>query len=676
MYKPPCELILKVGGNEYDEILTAITSLLRVCSINEQTFFVLERQIHPTAYSGSFTNSSPSSFSIATQSLSCVLLLTDDILKQKQLLRPQSSSTIGSSTKLSSTPLFPKSKHFFRSNQIWNFHHKIELLDDKKQSIARQDYYELSQFLPLWSVSHIPHSRQPIVRFNMFTQHFDSLLTFYSRLFGSQPDSSKPGFALFILPSLPHVKIIYQFSIKYSPSIKAYTIAQSAYLKFRLNNLDKFLSEYTSKLFRMNQSEYYIYDPDGNLLHLQLSDHSTKIHRDEQLIHKSIHHRIDSGMGESSDPSTMKQIFSSTVPDGYRPFFSTMNNKIDKQQRSQADVDLESHSSQSSHDSGRWSSISSTDVHLNHRNKRTTTANSNGLMKTSTPRTKKNVRHQDKQTPENIDKIRLKQQHRQTLWPSGKKNDLFKTSLYDSEPRLGNLTAVANRYYSSMSDVQSMSSNGLSSKNVHEVNRSKVPTHLLPINDLECDVSYEVDSPRQQNNNSPVGYLNAFLMRKKQEENSPGTLVLNNFIEQSDKTTIRRPLSAPLVDQNQKPTKSILHRRPNSTMPPVLNKSPRKRSKSVTFEFNQSDGEVDGQDDFENDQFHSALDDGKIPFIIDEHQRTRRINIGITLDSRLRRTPALDMLRSTAMEEDCRIETNSLNRRNSVRENFVPIARF
>jgi len=86
---PPCELILKIGSNECDEISTAIISLLRTCSISEQSFFIVERQIQPTTYYGSFTNqSSTSSIPIQSQALSCVLLLTDDILKQQQLVRP------------------------------------------------------------------------------------------------------------------------------------------------------------------------------------------------------------------------------------------------------------------------------------------------------------------------------------------------------------------------------------------------------------------------------------------------------------------------------------------------------------------------------------------------------------------------------------------------------------
>ena len=364
----PCELILKVGSNECDEISTAITSLLRTCSISEQSFYVIERQIQPTTYYGSFTSvsSSSSTVSIPSQSLSCVLLLTDDILKQQQLVR----SSPPSAGKKNSSATLPKSKYFFKSTHIWNFHHKIELLDENKHALARQDYYELSHSLPLWSVSHIPHSRQPLVRFNIFTQHFDSMIIFYTRLFQRKPDSSKPGFVLFILPTSPHIKVIYQFSIKYSPSIQPYSIAQSAYLKFRLPHLDHFLNEYTSKLFVLNKFEYYIYDPDGNLLHLHLHDLANVNQANDELNYaKPTVHTNDSGIGDSSDPPT-SQLFSSTVPQGYKPFHPISDGKPSPTLPS-ADIDVQSHSSQSSHDSGRWSSISSNELHTTTRAKRT-----------------------------------------------------------------------------------------------------------------------------------------------------------------------------------------------------------------------------------------------------------------------------------------------------------------
>jgi len=312
-HNAPCELILKIGCNEYDAISTAITSLLRSCSINDQKFFFVERQTQSTTYFGSFTTqSSTLKTPIQCQSLSCVIFLTDEYFQQQE--KPD----------------------FLKSLNLWNFHHKIELLNEYKQIIARQDYYELSHLLPLWSISHIPCNKQIIIRFNIFTKNFDLMIQFYENLFRRKPDSSKSGFVLFNLSTIINKKLSYQFSIKYSPSIQSYTISQAAYFKFRLNNLNNFLHEYTSKLFTINKFEYYIYDPDGNLLHLYLHNKPSNIK--EYVSLKSFIHTNDSGFGDSSDPSI--QLFHSALSQIYN--------------------DDQNHSS---NDSGQCSSISSNELY-------------------------------------------------------------------------------------------------------------------------------------------------------------------------------------------------------------------------------------------------------------------------------------------------------------------------
>lgn len=232
-----------------------------------------------------------------------------------------------------------------------------------------------------------------------------------------------------------------------------------------------------------------------------------------------------------------------------------------------------------------------------------------------------------------------------------------KSSLYDSEPRLSSLTGVSNRYYSSMNDVQTRQPNqSLATMNSHR---------FQSIHHPDCDISYEVDSPRLPPETTPEGYLNAFLLKKRQQEQQQ--LNVQQLIAQFEKpnslTPTRRPLSAPLVDQRTKPTKGILQRRSNGSITPIHNKSPRKRSKSVTFECHHDD--LNGT---------SSTDEEKIIHLID-HTRSPRINIGITLDSRLRKTPVLDMLRSTTMESDL-IEPRTFNRTTSLRQTFVPVARF
>ena len=245
-----------------------------------------------------------------------------------------------------------------------------------------------------------------------------------------------------------------------------------------------------------------------------------------------------------------------------------------------------------------------------------------------------------------------------------KQQEQNKSSLYDSEPRLSNLTSFDNRYYSSMNDMQT--TNQIRSNHSKSTNFNQFQSII----NHDCDISYDVDSPRMQIDRSTVGYLNAFLLKKRQQEQSNVKQLIAQFERpQSIITTItttntitRRPLSAPLVDQTIKPTKGILQRRINGTITPIPNKSPRKRSKSVTFEC------------YSENHNTSSTDEDKFQYQID-HTRSPRINIGITLDSRLRKTPVLDMLRSTTMESDVN-EPKQLNRTTSLRQPFLPIARF
>ena len=277
----PCELILKIGSNEFEEISTALANLFRSCSIIDEKFFVFERQIQTTNYYNSYTNHlSTLKTTFPCQSISCVIFLTDELIREQ------------------------KTKDFFKIHHLWKFHHKIELINEYKQTLARQDYYELSSFLPLWSFTHIPHTKQIIIRFNIFTNNFDSMIQFYENLFQRKPDSSKIGFVLYYLSSSSKTNMIYQFSIKYSSSINAYSISQSSHLKFYLNNLARFLQQYSSKLFTINSSEYYIYDPDGNLLHLYVQNSTSNLK--QSLTTKTFLSTNDSGFGDSSsDPSIL-----------------------------------------------------------------------------------------------------------------------------------------------------------------------------------------------------------------------------------------------------------------------------------------------------------------------------------------------------------------------------------
>ncbi|CAF1017793.1 unnamed protein product [Adineta ricciae] len=565
----PCELILKIGCNESDEITSTITNLLRSCSIVDQRFLYVERQIQPSTYFGSFTSPTlRSKVPIQCQSLSCVIFLTDEIFKQHE------------------------KKEFFKSTHIWNFHHKIELLDEYRHTLARQDYYELSHLLPLWSVSHIPFTRHLIIRFNVFTRNFETMLRFYTHLFQRRPDSSKSGFVLFNLSAPNHHKILYQFSIKYSPSIESYSISQGAYLKFRLSNLNYFLHEYTSKLFTINKSEYYIHDPDGNLLHLCLHNMSSNI-KESLLLNKSFVHPNDSGFGDSSDPSI--HLLKSNVSQMY-----PIRNDIDGQ-------------SHSSNDSGQCSSISSNET------KRTVQQNS--VHKTNSisvrPATKSEI------------DMRLKQQQR-TVLPHG----LLKPSLYESEPRISQRD-LRTRCYSSMNNIKR--SNDIRPISTHHFQSSA-------FNNDDYDISYEVDSPRvgsrTSTSQSSYSYLNTLL--QKQQQQAIHSQNVKDLIEQFEKSKVStlRPKSVPVIDHS---SASNIVVRPQTI----------KQQTTCDWEFDHSD----------------------ILNTSDEQRRNSRINIGITLDSRLRKTPVLDMLRSTTMQSDIS-ESQQFHRTNSFKFSSTPVARF
>jgi len=181
----------------------------------------------------------------------------------------------------------------------------------------------------------------------------------------------------------------------------------------------------------------------------------------------------------------------------------------------------------------------------------------------------------------------------------------------------------------------------------------------------DYDTSYTVDSPRLQSetltNQSTLGYLNAFLLKKQQQQQSIHSQNVKQLIAQFEKsTTTSRPKSAPLIDQLSlvalNSTKNILHQPTHDTNISQLYSTP------LTFEWQN----------YNNDILNTR--DKQINDTIDRTPSSR-INIGITLDSRLRKTPVLDMLRSTTMRSDI-IEQQSLNRTNSLKHSFIPIARF
>ena len=191
----------------------------------------------------------------------------------------------------------------------------------------------------------------------------------------------------------------------------------------------------------------------------------------------------------------------------------------------------------------------------------------------------------------------------------------------------------------------------------------------------DYDTSYGVDSPSIQSetntNSSTYGYLNAFLLKQQQQQQQSMRLRnVNNLISQNEKSStikiVSRPKSASLTNQlpllTSKSTKHILQEPIQDTITSIADKSSQLRSKSVTFGWTNS---INNVSNTENEKLNNELDHNQYP----------RINIGITLNSRLRKTPVLDMLRSTTMETYTS-ESQHLNRTNSLRHSAVRFARF
>ncbi len=237
------------------------------------------------------------------------------------------------------------------------------------------------------------------------------------------------------------------------------------------------------------------------------------------------------------------------------------------------------------------------------------------------------------------------------------KQQQWKPSLYESEPRLSNIS-YNNRCYSSMNNVQK-------SHSIRPVSTKHFQSSVLKNSiNSDYDTSYTVDSPRLQSktltNQSTLGYLNAFLLKKQQQQSIHSQNVKQLIAQFEKSTTTSRPKSAPLMDQlslvGLKSTKNILHQPTHDTNMHISDKSSQLYSKLEWQNYNN---------DILDKQINDTID--RTP--------SSRINIGITLDSRLRKTPVLDMLRSTTMRSDI-IEQQSLNRTNSLKHSFIPIARF
>lgn len=182
-----------------------------------------------------------------TQSLSVVLFLREE-------------------TKYELNAQFAKS---YLQSPPWIFHHKIELTNrTRMRSVARQDYYEYSPDLPLWTVCPVHYGNEQL-RFNIFTKHFEEMKEFYSVLTGSAPSACKPGFCTFDIYSQPGLDI--KLSLKYSPFLHPYPTTSSV-LKVSVADILGVKKTLGLTLEQRGKCEWLARDPDGNTILLTGDD--------------------------------------------------------------------------------------------------------------------------------------------------------------------------------------------------------------------------------------------------------------------------------------------------------------------------------------------------------------------------------------------------------------------
>lgn len=145
----------------------------------------------------------------------------------------------------------------------WVFHHKIELTSrTDMRSVARQDYYESSPDLPLWTVCSVHYGNEQL-RFNIFAKHFEEMKKFYRVLTRTEASASKPGFCTFDLYSQPGLDI--KLSLKHSPFLQPYPPKRST-LKFSVPDVFDIETRLSLTLTSNGDNSWLARDPDGNVI--------------------------------------------------------------------------------------------------------------------------------------------------------------------------------------------------------------------------------------------------------------------------------------------------------------------------------------------------------------------------------------------------------------------------
>jgi len=184
---------------------------------------------------------------LSTQSLSVVLFLREE-------------------TKYQLNARFAKN---YLDSPPWVFHHKIELASrSDMHPVARQDYYESSPDLPLWTVCSVHYGNEQL-RFNIFVKKFEEMKEFYRVITGTGPSACKPGFCTFDLYSQPGLEI--KLSLKYSPCLRPYPSKLSA-LKFSVPGILDIKRRLSLMVTSHGDDTWLARDPDGNVIILSLDE--------------------------------------------------------------------------------------------------------------------------------------------------------------------------------------------------------------------------------------------------------------------------------------------------------------------------------------------------------------------------------------------------------------------
>lgn len=231
----------------YSPLLQWIDPTFRLLQIEENYKNSFSLCLEPDDMEGKAMKSYLNKEQLSTQSLSVVLFLHEESIYQLNARF---------------------AKHYLESPP-WDFHHKIELANrTDMRTVARQDYYESSPDLPLWSVCSVHYGNEQL-RFNIFVKHFEEMKQFYSVLTGCETSASKPGFCTFDLYSQPGLEI--KLSLKYSPCLRPRPSKLSG-LKFNVRDVLYVKRRLRLMLTPNGDNTWISRDPDGNVIILSRVD--------------------------------------------------------------------------------------------------------------------------------------------------------------------------------------------------------------------------------------------------------------------------------------------------------------------------------------------------------------------------------------------------------------------